>query len=505
MKTSLKDTQVGFFSVTPNRYFFSLFERAGVQNVLISYHYIRQHKEQVEKEILPWIREKGGLFMTDSGAFSFFADKSFDYKTFDWDEYIVEYTDWLMANKEYVFIACNLDVDAYVGHDQVMRWNKAYFKPLEEYMNIAYVAHSIKAKSGQDLTMVKEYMKEHDFVAVSEEFTSQASNIYQMAKQTKTTVHGLAWTKPTVLRDYPFFSVDSSSWVNYQKYGATPVWDGVNFSQYDGHNKDIRATLKKQCEKYEVNHKWFCTELNDEGKHNDSEGLTFSLRTWLDVLNNLKVKSKLKLKTTVEALLEGKATVFQPVKEGGLGSFLQGLSQEVDMKEIGEGSMQLYGTDEETGAEVAQYKPRTERLSINDFEKKMGSTMFCSNCFINDKCPQFKANSACAFDFAPNSGEILQPLQLIDKLIMIQMERVNRAMFMEKMEGGLPNKTYTGEIDKLQRLNSIKVDMIMKANGQGKISITKTTTIEGDMGASGEEGGGGVMAALMGLMGKKEE
>ncbi len=498
MNTSLKDTHVSFFSVTPSKKFFRLFERAGIQNVLISYHYIRQNLE-FTKEILEKVREWGGLFMTDSGAFSFLNDKEFDAQKFDWEDYLIEYTDWLSANREYIFTACNLDVDSFVDHDTVQRWNKIYFKPLEEHMNICYVAHPLGGNR-TDMTMVKEYCKEHRYVAVSEEFVSKASDIYQMAKKTNTAIHGLAWTKPTILKDFPFFSVDSSSWVNYQKFGATVSWDGVNFMQYDMSNKGIRRTLGKQAKKYGVSMEEFCTEKNQDGSHNDDEGLTFSLCTWKEVLDHVKIKSKLKIKTTVGDLLEGKLCVFKPKKEGGLANLLAEADARGITDDFSDNNLNEYATDEESGQQVAVYKKRDGgRLSIVEFEKDMGSSMFCSNCYIADKCPKFLANSACAFDFAPDTLATLEPLGVMDYLIKAQMERVNRAMFLEKMEGGLPNKTYTSELSVLQRLNQQKAEMIIKAQNSGA-RLTVTTTIEGQ--TSGQ-GGGGLMSVLAAALAPK--
>lgn len=480
MKPTLRtDKFVPFFSVVVSRTFMELFERAEIQNVLISYHYIRKYPDQVER-YLKKIREWGGLFMTDSGAFSFFNDKNFNPDTFDWNSYLQEYTDWLDAHSDYVYTACNLDVDALVGHRQVQQWNKDYFEPLEEKMNIAYVAHSIKASDGSDLDMVKEYTQKYNYVAVSEEYRDNVSAIYQLAKKNKCAIHGLAWTKPTVLRDYPFHSGDSSSWVNYQKFGTTHFWDGVNFSQHDGQNKHIRQQLRAQCEKYGVDFKTFCTEKDAEGNYNASEGLVFSLKAWADVLETVKDRAKLKLNITVADMLEGKDCIFEQK-----GSQLAALFENAEEK-----GLAIREEKQETDAEgnaVALYEPRevADRTKIQTFEEQMGSTMFCDNCFIADKCPKYKKRSACAFEFSL-SQEQMNPLQMLDFMIAKQSERVNRSFFMEKMEGGLPNKTYTQELQVLNRLNTEKANMIMNAKRQGvKISLM----VEGDMGMSeGDEG-----------------
>ena len=470
------DKFIGYCAVTPNRKFMKLFKRANIQNVLISYHYIRKDPVYTA-EILEIVRKRGGLFMTDSGAFSFFNDKSFNPDTFDWESYVEEYVKWLKDNKDYIFSACNLDVDAYVGHQTVVRWNREHFEPLEKDMNIIYVAHP-NAKGGGELDVLKEYCKKYDYVAVNEGMAKNVSAIYTMAKQTKTAIHGLAWTKPTILKDFPFFSVDSSSWVNYQKYGATPVWDGKNFSQYDKDNKAIRRTLRNQCVKYGVKEYEFVNEKNQaDGTHNDDEGLTFSLRTWLDVFQDLKRYARTKLSIDVRKKVAGKSVIFmedqtqEPIKNRR-GGITKGIDAAIKDFDTLPATKTTYSVDK-AGNEVATYEKRDTRISIADFIEKSGDVMVCNHCHVADKCPKFKEDNTCAFDFAP--GKFLEsPLATIDMLLRVQTERVQRAVLIEKMEGGMPNKVFATELKLLNDLNNTKTNMLMLMQGKG-LRITQTT------------------------------
>jgi hypothetical protein len=301
----LTDKFVPYFSVTPSKKFFKLFERAGIKNVLISYHYIRGDKAY-SIELMKRVQEWGGLFMVDSGIFSFVNDKGFNKDTFDWDGYAKEYTDFLMEYREYIFAACNLDADQFIGHQNILDCNAKYFEPLEQYMNIFYVAHKSIETFGE-LGIFKEYCKKYKCVAVNESLSKHASDIYQISKQYNTAIHGLAWTKPTLLKDCPMFSVDSSSWVNYQKYGATVYFDGVNFQQYDKDQKAVRRTLKKYTDKYGVGFEEFCSEKNPDGTHNDDEGLTFSLNAWRETLDYVGRFASQKLKPTIGDMIDGKA------------------------------------------------------------------------------------------------------------------------------------------------------------------------------------------------------
>jgi hypothetical protein len=496
--TKGNDKFAGFLSVTPNKKFMKLFDRAGVCNVLISYHYIRKNPS-LTKDFMDLVESKGGLFMTDSGAFSFLNDPSFDANNFDWFSYTNEYVEWLDQNKRQVYTACNLDVDNFVGHDIVRTWNDTFFKPLESDMNIAYVAHPNVMGRGV-LDAFNEYTDEHKMVAVSEEMVSSVSSIYQRAKIKKVDIHGLAWTKPTLLTDFPFFSVDSSSWVNYQKYGATPVWDGKNFAQYDKDKKHIRKSLPNQCRHYGVKFYEFCNEV-DEGttKHNDDEGLTFSLRTWLDVFHWLKNYARVKLNTKVKDL-DKSGIIMEEKEEAPKKKSLADriANSELDVSE----SSKVRVVDE--NSDVALYDKR-EKESINAYKERAGDTMVCNHCYVADKCPKMQEDATCAFDFAPEETT-KNPLAVIDALIATQTERVNRAMFIEKMEGGMPNKTFATEVKLLQQLNNDKTNMLMMMQTKGVI-VTQTTHLI-NKGTSDDEAGsssgGGFKDMLMDAMKSKK-
>lgn len=467
--TKLTDKFLGFCAVTPNRKFMNLFERADVKNVLVSYHYIRKNPT-LTGELLDQVRSRGGLFMTDSGAFSFLNDKSFDPTRFDWDSYVEEYAIWLDNNKSFIFSACNLDVDLFVGANRVRRWNETYFEKLGEEINTIYVAHPNVFGKGR-LDSFKEYCDQYSYVAVNEKMKDEVSSIYQTAKITKTCIHGLAWTKPTLLDDNPFFSVDSSSWVNYQKYGATPVFDGSNFKQYDNNEKSIRTTQKMKCEHYGVKYYEFVNEKDEEtGKHNDDEGLTFSLRSWMDVFNHIKKFARTKLNFTLADMLQGKQTVFVEDQSGTPAPATGGRGILGSLANKGIVSHNAVATTYQTnddGSEVAMYEKRqTGKIAIADFIKTSGDVMICNYCHIAEKCPLFKEDNTCGFDFSQSDAN-KDPLSTINNLIAIQTERVNRALLMEKMEGGNINKVYSAELKALDNLNISKMNILTTIQNKG--------------------------------------
>ena len=121
----------------------------GIRESLVSYFYIRKNLAYWE-DMLPKFKAEGGIFMTDSGAFSFmgkFDEGSPEFEKMKgeefWMGYLKEYLAWVRAHKDYIFSAANLDLDRIVGQAVVDKWNREYFEPLEKEtgVQIVYVAH----------------------------------------------------------------------------------------------------------------------------------------------------------------------------------------------------------------------------------------------------------------------------------------------------------------------------------------------------------------------------
>lgn len=96
--------------------------------------------------------------------------------------------------------------------------------------------------------------------------------------------------------------------------------------------------------------------------------------------------------------------------------------------------------------------------------KKMYSKMFpkmaCDTCFSAQKCPQYKAGYACAFNKlfdkfdTRDMGDIIQAMQSI---VDFSLGRTQRAMLFEMMEGGMPNPNTTTMMNQsMQYLNQLK-------------------------------------------------
>ena len=270
----------------------------GIREILVSYHYISK-SFKFYQEFLPKLKKDGGLFMTDSGGFSFIA--SIDLEATPeanteeyWLPYLERYVQWLYDNKDYIYVAANLDLDAIVGREVVDKWNEKYFKPLEKYMNITYVAHRDINKEYNDFNGMKrlrQYCKLYEYVGVSQEYKDYNTTVNSIVRMYKRRVHGFAWTSIPMLKSCPMFSVDSTTWLGGVRYGTSYNDDGKNFRVNDHKKKYIRKADKILCQRNGINHANLLAEKRKEINQYNLLGWLGARREYLRAAN-IKLQNK---------------------------------------------------------------------------------------------------------------------------------------------------------------------------------------------------------------------
>lgn len=193
-------------------------------NILESYFYIRS-----QEWMFPLIKEFNN-FLLDSGAFTF-MNQSKNHKV-DWDEYIEEYAAFI--NKLDIDLFFELDIDVLVGIKEVERLRAKLEKLTgKKCIPVWHVSR------GHDywLKMIKEY----DYVAiggiVTKEIRPKQYPIFtQLIKEAhieNCKVHGLGFTNLKGLEKYRFDSVDSTSWLSGNRFGAVYKFNGKTMIKID--------------------------------------------------------------------------------------------------------------------------------------------------------------------------------------------------------------------------------------------------------------------------------
>lgn len=190
-------------------------------DILSSYFYCRTIPEIAQN--IPLMRD----FMLDSGVFSFInSGKKFD------DTYIHQYADYIRENKIKAYV--ELDVDQIIGVKETRKLRDK-LERLVGYPSIP-VWHTIRGKEAF-LQDVKEYpriclgyyLTEGLSPALTEKHTPW---FIDTAHENNCKIHGLGFTKTTLLPKFHFDSVDSSTWTFGQRSGALSKYNPTTHRMY---------------------------------------------------------------------------------------------------------------------------------------------------------------------------------------------------------------------------------------------------------------------------------
>lgn len=226
-----------YFSGVEGDQHFNAATDAGAEHVLMSYLYVQDKGVQLlagRKKKYPNVK-----VMIDSGAHTLQTNcQKPPYNTWtlaDYERYLRNYVDWIKTNRSLVDVAVELDIsyplnilagkkgdDAY-GHQIVEGWRRKYFAPLaDQGIEIVYVWHGYNGLQGWE-AMCKEY----SYVGLPGELSSETdfNKFLTAAKRFMTRIHGFAATKQADFRDWPWYSIDSTTWKSSERYGTLIHWD----------------------------------------------------------------------------------------------------------------------------------------------------------------------------------------------------------------------------------------------------------------------------------------
>lgn len=185
--------------------------------ILESFYYLRKNPDFLVR-LRPFFKD----FLLDSGAFTFMQDKK--NKT-DWDNYVEDYAEFI--NRYSVDLFFELDIDSVVGIREVERLRAK----LEKLTNKKCIPVWHRSR-GKDywLQMIKDYKYVAIGGIVSKEITQKDYHFFpwfiETARKEKCKVHALGFTNLTGLTKYPFYSVDSTSWLYGNRGGFLYYFNG---------------------------------------------------------------------------------------------------------------------------------------------------------------------------------------------------------------------------------------------------------------------------------------
>lgn len=200
--------------------------------ILESFYYIKEWQ-------IPLIKNCK-MFLLDSGAFTF-MNNSKKGKT-DWKDYIDRYIAFI--NKHDIKYFFELDIDCIVGYDNVLKIRK-YIEEKTGKKCIP-VWHHNRGKE-EFIKMCKEY----DYVSIgglvagggeySKKHWKFFSWFISTAHKYGAKIHALGFTSLDGIQKYRFDSVDSTTWLNGERFGEIHLFKNGTIEKYAGVKKGKRV------------------------------------------------------------------------------------------------------------------------------------------------------------------------------------------------------------------------------------------------------------------------
>lgn len=189
----------------------------GSISILESFAYIKKHSDSIDLLLK-------NNFILDSGAFTFIGKNK---KNIDWELYTDEYINFI--NKYKIDKYFELDIYSVIGIDKTEKLrNKIEKKTGIKSIPVWHIFLGIE--------YYKKICQEYKYIAIGasgrhdSKWTrtnpEKLNALVSYAKNKNVKVHGLGYTCLKQLKSIPFYSVDSTTWLNAGKFGEYQKFTG---------------------------------------------------------------------------------------------------------------------------------------------------------------------------------------------------------------------------------------------------------------------------------------
>ena len=313
---------------------------------------------------------------------------------------------------------------------------------------------------------LKELSEQFQTVAIPNEEIESVTNLAGITRayerQYGTKYHAIGCSKPDNLRQIPFATASTLSWLSPMRRGETIVWDGTKLVRYPKKMKDqARPRYKAIVEGAGLDYSEFINDSTLEA-------------TRVAVWSYLQLEKSMDKKRPDLHIIEGgkKEEVSDnndtPLMSGlmELGEYLSDNSGVEGRKVERSGvvprapeemqNLPVFGFNVKTVVETDE-NGRDVLKDVPVIQTQSGSIRQCNTCFVAANCPAFKPDNSCAFNLPVEVKTKEQLKALLTAIIEMQGQRVAFMRFAEEMNGGYADPNVSQEIDRLFKLvNQVK-------------------------------------------------
>jgi hypothetical protein len=432
----------------------TLLERSGVDTVMLNFWGLRKRglpktkpyliAEHFYPDMKVWV---------DSGSVQ--ADKAALTER-EREEYAGEYED---------FIAYNYDrIEGWVEFDSqamglpAVEANRAAFENDPKMWVVWHESYGIP--------VLRRWAEAYANVAIPgvtvDSVTNLAGITRQLQAQHETRFHALAIAKPDNLRQIPFSTASTLSWLSPMRRGETIVWDGSKLVRYPKKMKSqARPRYKAIVQSAGLDFDKFVNDDTTEA----TKVAVWSYRQLESAMD--KEERKKRLTSIPGGITNGKVvdnsddTLYSGLMELGVGSSTNSGSE---VRKT-EGSSPAPRDPQEmtvlpgVGIEMQKVldvsEDGTQTLKDLPMMRSTATSMRqCDTCFVAANCPAFKPGSECAFNLPVQVQTADQLKALLLSVVEMQGQRVAFMKFAEDVSGGYSDPNLSQEVDRLFKLVS---------------------------------------------------
>ena len=327
------------------------------------------------------------------------------------------------------FIAANIDrIDSFTEFDALplgLDWLQGQ---REKYAVAARDKLIVVWHAEYGLAALEQLAQRHKRIAILQTSLGERDLMPQLnlLASRGTLFHGLAMTKPEIMREVRWDSVGSTSWISPMQFGDTQIWD----------NNQMRRYPKKYKEESRREHRALFARngFNADLIMADDTAEVARLTLW-----------------SWQQLIEHMARVQSPV------------SDDLSAMEVAPVSVLESVSVAPRAVQAPSSRERVLLPGISMTEPADGgnpqleisgdSLRRCDTCFLRDRgCPRYEPGAECAYKMPVMIRTPSDVRALENALIDMQTQRVTFMRFVEDIEGGFPDPNLSTELDRLTRM-----------------------------------------------------
>ncbi|CAB4153327.1 hypothetical protein UFOVP621_103 [uncultured Caudovirales phage] len=355
------------------------------------------------------------------------------------EAYCEEYQEWVSINEDRLSGATEFS-HPILGEDWIENQRDSFWSYTTP--GIFWPLWSVEQGPVELLDLAKEYGNVAIPGAAIETELTLASRVRAIKSQYDVDIHGIACAKPDNLRQVPFTTASTMSWLSPMMRGETIVWDGKKLVRYP---KKMKAQARPRYKRII-----------------ESAGLDFSkiMDDDPNEVTRLAIWSYLQLEKTLDKnrpmLSDNSDDMDDPgsAETGGTNpdNSVVHVRKELAPREPSEArTLPVFGVEQRTIMD----KDSSGRDVLRDapvLYSNSQSLRQCDTCFVAANCPAFTPQSACAFNLPVEVKTKDQLRSLLNAIIEMQGQRVAFARFSEELNGGYPDPNTGQEIDRLFKI-----------------------------------------------------